>query len=348
MFKNSLILIAVFLAFILYSQNVHAWIDEYENRTNFTINNPTANFKGTLITVNVSDYPSLLCGGERWTFDNETNVSYWRVNCNVSTTDLIRYYIGTGLDNLTLWTGNNTEVSDNSNIFSNALIQGDNFDDDSINSTQWNITGSVEEESGKIWLNTTGTWKEIFTSKTYNTSVCSIGNVSIKDFTSSNLVFGFATVSGSAPLNAFQTNYPSANQWNYRMYVGGEGGGSTGNSNTGWQILEICRNASSSVNFRINYTTFVNFTNEIITGMKEGRMQSILDGSWISADWWIITNYSFPEPYYVNETTESKTIPINSITEPIVVCFKIKSICVKLSDFSIYILKENKLIEWLA
>lgn len=37
---------------------------------------------------------------------------------------------------------------------------------------------------------------------------------------------------------------------------------------------------------------------------------------------------------------------IYPIVEPIIVCFKIKPICVKLSDFSIYLLKENKLIEW--
>ena len=48
----------------------------------------------------------------------------------------------------------------------------------------------------------------------------------------------------------------------------------------------------------------------------------------------------------LHDCNQLETCPMLTIVEPIIVCFRIKPICVKLSDFSIYILKENKLIEW--
>lgn len=163
---------------------------------------------------------------------------------------------------------------------------------------------------------------------------------------------------GTTTSTRVETWSADANPYNITAYYSGNASYSN-SSKTLWatimkagQTLNLSFNTSDSitegtiVNISCADTTTLYLYND--TDLTDNPF--ILDTSGLEGDYNYTCNTTGNQNYTsasINRTLTVTIAPINPIVEPIIVCFKIKPICIKLSDFSIYLMKENKLIEWL-
>lgn len=190
-----------------------------------------------------------------------------------------------------MYYGNNSVTSSHSNG-KNTFFIYDDFDDASVNSTIWNTTGTVTEQSGVINVTGTGSWSGVTTYNEYGTSVCAIASVNYPA-TDSNVGYGFMNNNIVVPLQIIQYSYPDSNKINSRNHVSATVNYTWG-SQTGYQRYSICRNGTSSTDYSVNFTPTQALTTQVSSLNLAARLSSL--NYKIYADYWFIRNYSFPEP----------------------------------------------------